>query len=474
MYAIRVRPQYPKPYQVRWKVGNKPHAISFATKTLADGRRAQLMAAAQRGEQFDVETGLPRSEVAARKPKVTWFDHAKDYAKMKWGEAASAKGRATRADALAAVTAALVKDSKGAPSPATLRRALTGYAFNFSDHREPPSEKLAAALTWVGAKAIPLSELEENSETVRAALKALSTRLDGKRAAATTITNRRTVFNNALRYAVERKRMAVNPLPSIDWSPPATDDEIDWRYVPNPRQAVALIDAVGTLGPRGEHLQAFFGCIYHAATRPAEAMNLREADCTLPESGWGEVLLSGSTSRVGASWTDDGESYEERGLKRRARSSVRDVPIPPVLVRMLRAHIERYGTAPDGRLFRSAEGGVLLSKEYAEVWQEARLVALPESQWRTPFAKKPYANRKAGISFWLASGVDPTEVARRAGHSVAVLYKFYAKVLDGRRDQANALIERGMRAAEQESKDADPVHTPSIHPGRRWDTGDPR
>ncbi|MFI2190535.1 hypothetical protein [Streptomyces sioyaensis] len=59
---------------------------------------------------------------------------------------------------------------------------------------------------------------------------------------------------------------------------------------------------------------------------------------------------------------------------------------------------------------------------------------------------------KAGISFWLASGVDPTEVARRAGHSVAVLHKFYAKVLDGRRDQANALIERAMRAAAQEGE----------------------
>lgn len=294
-----------------------------------------------------------------------------------------------------------------------------------------------------------MTELEEDSERIRAALKALSTRLNGKRAAATTITNRRTVFNNALRYAVERKRLTANPLASVDWSPPPTDDEIDWRYVPNPRQAKALIDAVGTLGPRGEHLQAFFGCIYYAATRPAEAMNLREADCTLPEAGWGVVLLSGSASRVGSAWTDDGNSYEERGLKRRARSSVRDVPIPPELVRMLRAHIDRYGVAPDGRLFRASEGGVVLSKEYAEVWKGARKVALTPHQFASPFAEVPYCGRKAGISFWLASGVDPVEVARRAGHSVAVLYKFYAKVLDGQRDQANALIERAMRTADQ-------------------------
>src|SRR5213076_2425121 len=102
------------------------------------------------------------------------------------------------------------------------------------------------------AKAVA-AELGVTRETVRAALEALSTRLDGKTAAANTIKNRRMVFNNALRYAVERKRLPSNPLQFVDWAPPETDDEIDWRYVPNPQQAKALIRAVGTLGPRGEH-----------------------------------------------------------------------------------------------------------------------------------------------------------------------------------------------------------------------------
>jgi integrase len=448
IHAIRHRPDRRAAYMVRWKVGPKPHGKSYATKTQADGRRAQLLSARQRGELFDVETGLPKTEFDAQnaKPQPTWFEHAKDYAEMKWRAAASAKGRATRADALASITAALVKDTKGAPDSAILRRALTGFAFNFSDHRPPAPEHLAAALAWITGKAIPMQDLED-SEVVRLALTALSTRLNGKPAAASTITNRRTVFNNALRYAVSRKRLAENPLPSIDWAPPVTDDEIDWRYVPNPQQATALIEAVGTLGPRGEHLQAFFGCIYHAATRPAEAMNLKKNDCTLPEDGWGVLLLSGSSSRVGSAWTDNGKSYEERALKRRARASVRDVPIPPVLVRMLRDHIAQYGVAPDGRLFRASNGGILLSKEYPEIWKAARKVALSPAQVKTPFADVQYSGRKAGISFWIASGVDATEVARRAGHSVAVLYKFYARVLDGRREQANLLIEQAMRAA---------------------------
>ncbi|MEU7177241.1 MULTISPECIES: tyrosine-type recombinase/integrase [Streptomyces] len=445
-YKIRERPGYPKPFQLRWKVGPKSHAQSFVTKTLADGRRAQLMAAAQRGEQFDVETGLPQSELRAQEPQTTWFEHAKDYAEMKW-KRSSAKNRATRADALAAVTSALVKDHKGAPKPAVLRRALSSRAFNASGRLGEPPEHIAAALEWIAKKSLPMTKLEE-SETVRVALEALSTRLDGKTAAATTITSRRMVFNNALRYAVERRRLPTNPLQFVDWTPPETDDEIDWRYVPNPQQAKALISAAQTLGERGEHLQAFFGCGYYAATRPAEAMNLRVGDCTLPETGWGVLLLSGSSPRVGSAWTDDGKSYEERGLKRRARSATRDVPIPPELVRLLRDHLDRYGAAPDGRLFRSARGGVLLSKEYPQVWKKARKTVLTGAQAATPLAGVPYSLRHAGVSLWLASGVDPTEVARRAGHSVAVLYRFYAKVLDGKRDQANERIERALREAE--------------------------
>ncbi len=448
IHAIRHRPDRPKPYQVRWKVGSKPHSKSYATKTLADGRRTQLMTATQKGELFDEETGLPQSELRALEQKATWFEHAKAFTAMKW-KRSSAKNRATRADALATITPALVMDTKGAPTPALLRRALSCWAFNASGRLGEPPADIAAALDWIARKSVPMAQLEK-SETVRAALEALALKLDGKPAAANTVTRKRMVFNNALRYAVERRLLPTNPLQFVDWTPPQTDDEIDWRYVPNPSQAKALIEAAGTLGPRGEHLTAFFGCGYYAATRPAEAMSLRQKDCTLPNTGWGSLLLSGSSPRAGSTWTDDGKSYDERGLKRRPRSATRDVPIPPELVQLLRAHLERYGTAPDGRLFRASRGGVLLTKEYAEIWKKARKAALAPEQTASPLAEVPYSLRHAGVSLWLASGVDPTEVARRAGHSVAVLYRFYAKVLDGKRDHANEQIERALREADND------------------------
>ncbi|MFJ4949677.1 hypothetical protein [Streptomyces sp. NPDC088760] len=46
-------------------------------------------------------------------------------------------------------------------------------------------------------------------------------------------------------------------------------------------------------------------------------------------------------------------------------------------------------------------------------------------------------------------GVSLAETARRAGQSVAVLQRYYAKVLDGEEDRMNALIDQGL--AEDES-----------------------
>ncbi|MFB7400871.1 hypothetical protein ACFCZR_11925 [Streptomyces rubiginosohelvolus] len=56
----------------------------------------------------------------------------------------------------------------------------------------------------------------------------------------------------------------------------------------------------------------------------------------------------------------------------------------------------------------------------------------------------PYSLRHAGVSLWINSGVDPVEVARRAGHSLMVLFRIYAKILRVQQDRANALIGQGL------------------------------
>jgi integrase len=121
------------------------------------------------------------------------------------------------------------------------------------------------------------------------------------------------------------------------------------------------------------------------------------------------------------------------------------VPIPPDLVALLRWHITAYGVASDGRLFRTQRGGLIQDTGYGEVWAEARKRALIPAQHASHLAKRPYDLRHAAVSTWLSSGVEPQVVARRAGHSVAVLFRVYAKCLDGAVATANTRIEAALK-----------------------------
>ncbi|MFD5555679.1 tyrosine-type recombinase/integrase [Streptomyces sp. NPDC127068] len=450
-WAIRERKGRPKPFELRWRVGTRAHSKSYKTSTQADGRRSELLGALRDRQRFDVETGLPEHELAAL-TEPTWYEHALAYVLMKWPRAA-AKHRAGIAEALAVVTPVLVTTTRGIPDRKVLRSALYGWAFRavvtddgsvvsrFAD-QEPPQE-ITDTLAWLAQNSMKLSQAGK-PEHMRAALAAVSLKLNGKAAADNTVNRKVMALSNCLRYAVEKGHYPRNPLQGIDWTPPKTDDEVDFRYVPGPSQARALINGVKEQSARGEHLAAFFGCIYYAGMRPAEVSALKDSDCALPAKdapdAWGELLLEESRPEVGAGWTDDGTSYETRGLKRRARRATRPVPVPPVLVRMLREHLARYGTAPDGRFFRAAEGGRVRSTEYCELWAAARGQVLGPKDARTPLAEVPYSLRHAGVSLWIKAGVDPVEVARRAGHSVAVLFRFYAKILRGGQEHANRLI----------------------------------
>jgi len=210
--------------------------------------------------------------------------------------------------------------------------------------------------------------------------------------------------------------------------------------VAGPAQITGLLAAVRGHSDRGEHLEAFYGCLYYAYLRPSEAVMLKETDCRLPRRGWGRIDLAASAARAGKDWTDDGTARQARGLKHRAQHETRTIPIPPVLVQLLRAHLKRHGTAPDGRIFRTVRGGLIQDSAYSAVWAGARASALTPAQQASPLARRPYDLRHAGVSLALNAGVPATEVARRAGHSVAVLLKIYAHCIDGQADAANKRI----------------------------------
>jgi integrase len=92
---------------------------------------------------------------------------------------------------------------------------------------------------------------------------------------------------------------------------------------------------------------------------------------------------------------------------------------------------------------------------YNEVWDAARREALTPAQYRSPLGRRPYDPRHAAVSLWLNSGVPATEVARRAGHGVAVLLKIYAHCIDGQADAANQRITDALGTKDTEPEPGD-------------------
>jgi integrase len=428
--------------RVRWVVEGRLHRRTFPTALLADSFRSDLLTAARKGEAFHTDTGLPLSWLRTSN-ETAWYEFACEYVDVKWKRAAG-KYRKSIAEALMTVTLALLSTEREKPEELTLRSALLRWGFNTKQRNDPacPPE-IAEALRWVARNTTPVSALAQ-PRIIRGVLDALSTKLDGTPAAATTVNRKRAVLSNALSHAVEIGLLVNNPVESIKWRAPKVKRAVDRRSVVNPVQARTLLAAVESRGRSGPRLVAFFGVMYFAALRPEEALNLRTSDLILPPSGWGEIHLAQATPYAGRAWTDSGKQHDERQLKHRTAGESRVVPCPPELVALLRHHLTHYGTDQQGRVFTGERGAAVPTITYERVWRQAREAALTAEVCASPLARRPYDLRHAAVSTWLNGGVPAPQVAEWAGHSVAVLLEVYAKCLDGGRQGAMRQVEAAL------------------------------
>src|SRR5215472_16591885 len=81
---------------------------------------------------------------------------------------------------------------------------------------------------------------------------------------------------------------------------------------------------------------------------------------------------------------------------------------------------------------------------YGRIWHRARHKALTAAQQDSPLAARPYDLRHSGVSLGLVAGIPASEVARRAGHSVAVLLRIYAGCIDGHEQLSNARLDQAL------------------------------
>ncbi len=444
-------------YYVRWRVDNHEWKVPFHHSGQAGSFRSSLVTAAKKGEAFRVATGRPvswqRDEPEADKtPPVSWYTLTLDYTAAKW-KYASPNHRRSIAEALTDATEVLLTSDLPCTRP-ELRRALASWAFSARLRGETPPADISPVIEWLEDATIAVEDLADlDNGRSRAVLDRISSKQNGRLAAANTANRKRTVLNNLMKYAViERKLLTANPLTSITWTQPRKLKTVDPRGVINPDQARRFLNATGDLGPRGKRLKAFFGCMYYAAMRPEEITDLRDDNlASMPDSGWGEFLLTNAQPRSGSQWTDDGSVRERRELKHRAKDETRTVPVHPELVTLIRDHIKEFGLGPGGRIFSLQRGGIVTDRAYLAVFHQARAKAFTGTEAKSLLARRPYDLRHAAVSTWLNAGVPPAQVADWAGHTVDVLLRVYAKCISGQQEEAKRRILQATKPIDADS-----------------------
>ncbi|ACU75682.1 integrase family protein [Catenulispora acidiphila DSM 44928] len=417
-------------YKVRWGVAGRTFSKTYASKQLAESRRSELLTAQRRGEAFDRDRGLPESEIRAMLASVSWYQNAIEFMDTVW-PGLEPGSRRKLAESLATVTLALTEPGIDPVDHAFCFRWLVRWAFNSRERMTAALDGEAAfVVQWIADHSLPMSALAD-PKVARRAFNSTTTDCFGRPYAVNTYRNKKKGLNGAISFAIEMGRLDANPLERISTTPPKHKSSVDRTAVVNPAQARLLIERVREQGPTAPRLVAFFAVLYFAGLRPSEALALRVSDCDLPDVGWGSLRFAESVPYANAAWTDDGETSPRKSLKHRAQGQSRMVPACPELVRYLAAHIEKFGAAPDGRLFFRLDGGPIRHSTYAKIWARARAAALTPDQCRSQLGRRPYDLRHAAVSTWLNAGVPATQVAEWAGHSVEILLSTYAKCIDG-------------------------------------------
>ncbi len=180
-----------------------------------------------------MDTGEPVSW-QRDEPGMTWYEFACAYVDMKW-KTASAKYRRAIAQALTAATPPMLAAGGSGPAGAELRSVLVNWGFNTKQRAMAP-EYVADTLSWLERNTREVGELSD-AALCRKVLAAATTKLDGTRAAPTSVRRNRAVLLNARDYAVELKLLDQNPIKNLKWRAPKTAWEVDRRVVVNPRQA---------------------------------------------------------------------------------------------------------------------------------------------------------------------------------------------------------------------------------------------
>ena len=403
-----------RPWIVRWAVSGRQRSRAFRTRAEADRFRSALLLAQHRGEAFDEATGEPAAW-APLPDEVQVHEWARRWVAEQWNEWAPR----TRTSAVEALTRLLplLASSGAPPAPAGTRRHLVSWL------RPDGSVVDAESAAWLDRWSLELGQL---SRPVLADVdRALGLGDGGQPLSPSTATRFRKVSRACVRRAVEVGVLDVDPWPPAprgraQRKAARTRRAINVRALPDPETMAAVIYAIASHQPASRTYQLMTAVAYYAGLRPSEVVMLRARALELPRTGWGRVHV-----------TEADVSFDEPG---EPKTGARSVPIPPVLVELLREWVSDGGFRSDDLLFRTRTGGRPSWSNWARALQRALATVGAPSM-------RVYDCRHAAATTWLRAGVPLGEVAKRLGHSVETLVSTYVGALEGDEQLANERIE---------------------------------
>lgn len=407
-----------KPWIVRWRVDGKFKSKSFRTKSEADRYRSSLLTAVHHGEPFDSATGEPSSWTPGAADQLRLYTWARRWLANQWIEWAPR----TRNSAVEAIARLVVTAVDVAPrDPDAIRRHLHEALRPDGDAGDPVLER------WLELHSIELSRLTRlrcvEIEQV------LGLGLEGQRLSASTAARYRKVAHACIQSAIDFDLLPSDPWPSRSSSrsqrkAARVRKKIDATTLPDPETMAAAIDAIVTHQPGSRKYRVMTAVAYYAGLRPSEVVMLRPRVLDLPGAGWGRIDVREAD-------VDVDESGEPK-------TGPRSVPIPPVLVAILREWLDEHPDfATDDLIFRTRSGKRPTQSNWGRAWKRA-LATVGHPPLRV------YDCRHAAATTWLRAGVPLAEVARRLGHSVETLVSTYVGALPDDEAIGNQRIEAAL------------------------------
>jgi integrase len=403
------------PWVVRFTIDGRHRSKSFRTRIEADRYRGLLLQAVQDGGRFGETTGEPESWQTPL-ADVRVHEWSRRWLAEQWQEW-QPRTRASATEALARFVTLAVE--RGAKTPEGLRVYLyTALSPHSEAGHDVRLEKRMArnCLTLGGLDRERIADIDRR----------LGLKLDGSPMAANTANRIRIVARASVQSAVDAGAVAADVWPQRSKTRARrkvarTRRSVDVRALPGPEAMAEAIDAIVTQQPGSKTYRVMTAVAYYAGLRPSEVVMLRVRSAVLPAEGWGRVEV-----------TEADISFDEPG---EPKTGPRSVPIPPVLVTMLREWIEENGlTSPERLLFRTRNDTMPSGSNWSRAWHRAL-----ESVGQKPI--RVYDCRHAAATTWLRAGMPLAETARRLGHSVETLVSTYVGALDDEEHIGNQRID---------------------------------